>query len=401
MIKAGGLDRPWARVPEWVGAALRPELAGSTDEIIAAVRAEVSDYARPLTGRFGMRITEGVSVALSQFLDLLGSDEPLADVRVYRALGQLEHREGRTLSALQAAYQVGSRTLWRRLGESATGRQLPPEVIFSLAEALFTYIEVLSGVSVAGWAAEEASRAGSLQTRRHALIELLARPERPAATKVEQVAAAAGWKLPARLVALAVEDAVSVATRLPAAIGADLDPVGVALIVVPERQDWLDRIRAGLRDRPAVLGPVVEPADAHRSIARARAAWPLHVAGLLSPGSGDTLARADEHLLALLLAASPEVTDDIRARALGPLRLLPEAAAARAEETLRAWLDAHGDITVTAATLHVHPQTVRYRLAGLRETVGDALDDPAARLELAIALRTAPVPTAEQAPGSP
>jgi DNA-binding PucR family transcriptional regulator len=30
---------------------------------------------------------------------------------------------------------------------------------------------------------------------------------------------------------------------------------------------------------------------------------------------------------------------------------------------------------------------VRYRLAGLREIFGTALDDPAARLELAVALR--------------
>jgi DNA-binding PucR family transcriptional regulator len=38
----------------------------------------------------------------------------------------------------------------------------------------------------------------------------------------------------------------------------------------------------------------------------------------------------------------------------------------------------------------VHPQTVRYRLAALRETFGGALDDPTARLELAVALRTGP-----------
>ena len=73
--------------------------------------------------------------------------------------------------------------------------------------------------------------------------------------------------------------------------------------------------------------------------------------------------------------------------------------AARGEQTLRAWLDAHGDVTATAATLHVHPQTVRYRLAGLRETFGDALDDSAARLELAIALRmTHPAPPDPAAP---
>jgi hypothetical protein len=400
------VDRPWSRVPSWVGAALRPELAGATDEIIAAVRAEVPDYARPLTGRFGMRITEGVSVALGQFIDLLGRDEPLGDARVYRALGQLEHREGRTLAALQSAYQVGTRTMWRRLGGSTTARQLPPEVIFSLAEALFSYVEQISAASVAGWAHEESSRASSMQARRHALVELLARQPPAAPAEVERVAAAAGWVLPGRLAALVVEDAVTVAGRLPGVIGADLDPVGVAIVSVaatrngppagpsgargeptPDGTGWLDRLRAGLGGRRAVLGPVVEPAQAHRSVARAQAAWPLHVAGLLHPGSEETLARADEHLLALLLAAEPQLAADLYERAVAPLRTLPAGAAARGEETLRAWLDAHGDITATAAALHVHPQTVRYRLAGLRDAFGGALDDPAARLELAVALR--------------
>ncbi|GAA3048868.1 helix-turn-helix domain-containing protein [Pseudonocardia yunnanensis] len=399
------MDRPWSRVPGWVGAALRPELAGATDEVIAAVRAEVPDYARPLTGRFGMRITEGVSVALGQFIDLLGRDEPLGDAVVYRALGQLEHREGRTLAALQSAYQVGTRTMWRRLGGSTTARQLPPEVIFSLAEALFSYVEQISAASVAGWAYEESSRASSMQARRHALVELLARQPPAAPAEVERVAAAAGWVLPGRLAALVVEDAVAVAGRLPGAIGADLDPVGVAIVSVgatrngpagptgtrgeptPDGTGWLDRLRAGLGARRAVLGPVVEPAQAHRSIARAQAAWPLHVAGLLHPGSDETLARADEHLLALLLAAEPQLAADLYERAVAPLRTLPAGAAARGEETLRAWLDAHGDITATAAALHVHPQTVRYRLAGLRDAFGGALDDPAARLELAVALR--------------
>ena len=237
------------------GAALRTELAEATDEIIGAVRAEVPDYARPLTGRFGMRITEGVSVALGQFVDLIGRDEGPEDMRVYRALGQLEHREGRTLAALQSAYQVGTRTMWRRLGEGPTAQKLPAEVIFSLAEALFTYVEQISAASVAGWADEEANRAGSLQARRHALVELLARRPPAAAAEVERVAAAAGWTLPPRLAALVVPDAVAVAARLPGAIGAHLDPVGVALVPAPERSSWLDRLRAGLAGRTAVVGP--------------------------------------------------------------------------------------------------------------------------------------------------
>ncbi len=390
-------------MPGWVGEALRAELAEATDEVItaviAAVRAEVPEYARPLTGRFGLKITEGVSVALGQFVDLIGRDEGLEDVRVYRALGQLEHREGRTLAALQSAYQVGTRTMWRRLGVGPTARTLPPDVIFSLAEALFSYVEQISAASVAGWADEEANRAGSLQARRHALVELLARRPAAAGAEVDQVAGAAGWAVPPRLAAVAVADAVAVAARLPGAIGADLDPVGVMLVRAPDRSGWFDRLRAGLAGRRAVVGPAVEAGQAYRSVAQAQAAWPLHVAGLLAPGSPDPLARADEHLLALLLAAEPELTADLCERALAPLRALPAGAAARGEQTLRAWLDAHGEVTSAAVALHVHPQTVRYRLAGLREVFGDALDDPDGRLELALALRARLPPPAE--PGRP
>jgi hypothetical protein len=380
------VDRPWIRVPDWVGAALRPELAGATEEIIAAVRAGVPEYARPLEGRFGRRITEGVSVALGQFVDLLGADAAPGDLRVYRALGQLEHREGRTLAALQSAYQVGTRTTWRRIGSGPTARRLPPDVIFALAEALFTYIELLSAASVAGWADEDARNAGSVQTRRHALVELLARRPPAAAPEVERVAAAAGWRLPDRLAALVVEDAVAVAARLPGAVGAELDPVGVALVPAPDRPGWVDRVRAAVRERPAVLGPAVGWAQAHRSVARAQAAWPLHRAGLLGRDATG-LVRAEEHLLALLLAAEPELASDLCERAVAPLRTLPAGAGLRGVQTLRAWLDAHGDVSAAAEALHVHPQTVRYRIARLREAFGGALDDPGARLELAIALR--------------
>ena len=44
--------------------------------------------------------------------------------------------------------------------------------------------------------------------------------------------------------------------------------------------------------------------------------------------------------------------------------------------------------TSIAAALHVHPQTVRYRMGRLREIYGDRLDDPDARFELELALRS-------------
>ncbi|GAA1861547.1 PucR family transcriptional regulator [Pseudonocardia ailaonensis] len=378
------MERPWSRVPAEAGRALRPYLVGATDEIITAVRAQVPDYQRPLQGNFGTRITRGVTYALNQFVGLLGSDTDLPDTRIYAELGRVEHQEGRTLAALQSAYQIGTRTAWRAIGESPVAESLPAGVIFELAEALFSYVEQLSAASVAGWAEEEAVRAGSLRARRHALVDALAAQSDPA--EIEKLATAAGWIVPARLAALVVEDAVEVASRIPGSVAADGPPAGIAF--VPAVRDDVEAVvRAAVRDRPAVLGPVVGVGEAQRTAARARAAWSAHAAGHISQ-EGDPLLLADARLVELLLAATPDLASDLRERVVGPLREMPSGAAARAIETLRAWLDEHGDVTATAAALHVHPQTVRYRLAGLREVYGDALDHPTGRLELLLGLRT-------------
>ena len=364
------MDRPWGRVPSWVGEALRAELADATDEIIGAVRAEVPEYARPLTGRFGMRITEGVSVALGQFVELIGRDEGLEDVRVYRALGQLEHREGRTLAALQLAYQVGTRTMWRRLGRgpdgqhAARGGDLQPgrgPVHLRRAD--------LRGVG--GGLGRRGGQPGRLDAGPPARAGRAAGPATGGAGRPRW----SGW--PPRPAGRCRPGWPRWWWRTrwrwrrgcPERSGPTWTRSGVVLLPAPDRSSWLDRVRAGLGGRRAVVGPAVDAAQAHRSVARAQAAWPLHVAGLLRAGSADSLARADEHLLALLLAAEPELAADLRERATAPLRALPAGAAARGEQTLRAWLDAHGDVAVAAAALHVHPQTVRYRLAGLREAV--------------------------------
>ena len=48
--------------------------------------------------------------------------------------------------------------------------------------------------------------------------------------------------------------------------------------------------------------------------------------------------------------------------------------------TLAAWLDHPGDPRAAAARLHVHPNTLRYRMAHLPDVVDLDLDDPATRL---------------------
>ncbi len=55
--------------------------------------------------------------------------------------------------------------------------------------------------------------------------------------------------------------------------------------------------------------------------------------------------------------------------------------------TLAAWLAHQRHTPGVAAELHVHPQTVRYRIGKLRELLGEDLEGAEGRFELELALR--------------
>jgi DNA-binding PucR family transcriptional regulator len=56
-------------------------------------------------------------------------------------------------------------------------------------------------------------------------------------------------------------------------------------------------------------------------------------------------------------------------------------------ETLRAYLDSFGDIAAAAQRLHVHPNTVRYRVRRIEQVLATSLADPDVRLLLSLSLR--------------
>jgi DNA-binding PucR family transcriptional regulator len=56
-------------------------------------------------------------------------------------------------------------------------------------------------------------------------------------------------------------------------------------------------------------------------------------------------------------------------------------------ETLRAYLDSFGDVAATAQQLHVHPNTVRYRIRGIEKLLATSLANPDVRLLLSLGLR--------------
>src|SRR3954451_22680005 len=215
-------------IPPEGAAVLRPFLPELAAETIRAIGREVPDYSRPLEGRLGITLRYGTERALRRFVDSI--EHPAAvserDRRIYLELGRLEMREGRTLNALLSAYRVGAQIAWRRFVEAGERAALEPATLYRLGEAIFAYIDEISGESIEGYAAAQSAAAGERQRRRAQLVMLLA-ADPPAAPEAMQAAAVrAAWAPPARLAALVVEgiDSERLAGRLgPGTLAAPLD----------------------------------------------------------------------------------------------------------------------------------------------------------------------------------
>jgi hypothetical protein len=371
---------------------LRPELPGLADEIVDELSHGVPDYARPLEGPFGQALRYGVEEALGRFTTIVETPgaNPDQGREVYVNLGRGEMRAGRSLDALLAAYRLGARVAWRRLAAAGERAGLPPRTLYALAEAIFAYIDELSADSIEGYAREQAAAAGALQQRRQRLAAMLVQDPPAAPATVEATAADAGWRLPRSVSVLVVEaddgsseQADRLALRLgPDALVAHLPPLNVALVPAPARRGELD---AAVRDRTAALGPAVEWQEAGVSFARAREVLRLAQDGGIE--GGESLLVAESHRVALLLGADRRLARDVAESALAPLETETDLSRERLGATLDAWLRHRGRTEAVAKALHVHPQTVRYRLARLRELFGTRLDDPDGRFELELALR--------------
>jgi hypothetical protein len=413
-------SRSFAALPPETAAALRPAVAGLAEETIAAIAHEVPDYARAMEGAFGGAVRRGVEVAFERFLALI--EDPRADVgsarQTYIDLGRGEFHAGRSLDALLAAYRVGARMAWRRFVEAGREAGLSPEVLYDLGEAIFAYIDEISAESADGYAQEQSATAGETQRRRRRLVRLLAQDPPAGEEALRTAARAAAWVLPRRVAALVTgapgpagdslpaepaggvrgvaipgeEEADADAARLARALGGGAvggAAAGLACVFVPdpEAPGRRRQLEAAVRDAPAALGPPVPWPAAGESLRRAVAAQRVRGGGRL-PATG--LLVASDHLATLLLASDPGLGAELARTRLAPLAALPDAQRERLTATLRAWLDRPGQVQAVAAALGVHPQTVRYRLAKLRELLGEErLEDPDARFELALALRVA------------
>ncbi|GIF14358.1 helix-turn-helix domain-containing protein [Actinoplanes teichomyceticus] len=379
------------RLPAEVVDPLRRGLPEVAVQTIAAITMEVPAYAEPFAGELGHKIERAVQAALGTFLNLVsrpGTDPgtPLAAaLEAAYALGRGEARSGRSLDALLAAYRVGARVAWRELAAISVGTGQPAGTIADFAELVFAYIDELSAASVAGHA-DELATSGRIRLRHlQQLAQALVAGE--PAHVLQAAAERADWTPPQTLTAVLLPERAARGLidlldprTLPLA-GALPDLPGMAVLLVPDPQGasraHLTRLLTG---HNAVIGPARPWLLAQGSVDRAIRVHRLHTP------AGGAVVDTEDHLTELVVSADPEALADLRERALAPLAGERGTAAAKLVETLRSWLVHQGRREDVAAELFVHPQTVRYRMARLRELYGEKLKDPGWVLALTIAL---------------
>jgi hypothetical protein len=379
-------------LPSETIAAVRGELTTLADGIIEAVRAASPIYGAVFGSPEGMALRLGVEQAIRAFLDAVERGE--RDVRggvggvspetdeLWRMLGEAEYQAGRSLEDLRAAFRSGIRAAWRGAAEVAMRAGVSAPATISLAEAIFVYGDDLATDVVEGYLRIQSDDAGERERRRRRLADALLDPAHDPET-VAHAAELAQWPLPRELavVAVAGDDAAAPARRLDADVLTGSDGDGPWLVIpdpdAPGRRASVDRALAA---EPAAIGPTVAVSDAPRSLRWARLALAV-VAGRDGP------VRAVDHLADLILLQDRELAGLLVRTRLAPLADLPAGERDRLTETLAAWLAHQRHTPAIARELHVHPQTVRYRIAKVRELLGEAMDTGEGRFELELALR--------------
>lgn len=376
------LEPRLASLPADVGERVRAVRGELRDRVLRTIRAAMGAQGRPLGGGQGRGLTLGVRTAVDAFVGAVA--EPGGDLaptrEVFLRLGRTEYREGHTVDALRSILMLGGRDIWAYLVEE----DLPPDVLYVLASALFGFTDMLAGAAAEGYLDEQRRHARDWDTTRRRLITLLVQPDPPGAAAIRAAAQAARWSLPEAVAVVSVEgtDGEHMARLAGSgAVATVIDDATRMVVPEPDTPGRLAHVSSVLAGRRAAIGPAVDLASARLSFRLSRRALLLQQDGVLPDAAP---LRCDEHLVTLITAWEPGLGDRLAARHLAPL-----GAAERdvLGPTLLAWLRAQGQVIPAAAALHAHPQTVRYRMRKIRRLFGAALDDPDARLALQLALR--------------
>lgn len=370
------------------------------EAVVDAVHEQVPAY-KALDGNRFPEVRAIAAWATDRLLEHWVTDGTIADadLRRFRGIAAARAADGRPLQAVLRAYRVAAAVLADEV--AARAPLLSTKDAFALAQLLLTAMDTISEEMTTAYAATSERLTGDRDRSLQLLLDDLIAGRHASLGALSARASRLGIQLPERYCLLVAEPvdsgaldcgssdiSLTTSTGLLAALGDGGGARGTSLATTHGSRAVLLLPAASADAVPEVLhrhtwrGCVIAGESLDRvAVAHRLAAGALDTAPPHAHRTDRVLTDADAHVLALL-AGHPVVSPDQIGRiVLGPL---VDRAQRHLLEALTAYIDT-GSANAAARELHLHPQSVRYRLRRVRELTSRDPQEPWQRLTLDIA----------------
>jgi sugar diacid utilization regulator len=367
-------------------------------------------------------------------------------MRVLAVAGEAPDPFGEAIRADSLASLLGEREIARVIGEMREGRSAVLGTRDALRTSARVVAPIIAGTEILGslWVTcarraleatqpliDQASRVVALELmNERALVEVgrrlgrelldelfLGRPTSALRRRAQEMSV--DLERPYRLAVLAANDPREDGATTGVAVEATLSHVrkepwcvfaaehgenGVALLdpAFPDAAACLDRLLAGLmprlRARAVVSPPCTTPEHYRARFDACSRALELFGDRFASP----VMDLAGARLLTLLLSKGRQHdVEQFVEESLGSVLVYDAAHRAALAPTLEAYFDVNASPTRAAVLLHVHVNTVYYRLERIRELLGEDFDTPQRALDIRVALAARHLLDLEESPNAP
>jgi len=326
------------------------------------------------------------------FAHLAGRDEPGPEAAWRTGLRRAE--QGMALPTVLRAYRIGGRFMWQTLREAWGTRPEGDGPLLDASAQIWTLIDVLSeGVA-------DSFRETAAETARHDTQVRIALLDRVLSGTV--VDGPVLWEIADQLRMPRQGRFVTVCAERPQPGEEALPRIEQTLRIRDVPSVW--RLGGSYQVGIVALRARVTAAELALEIGRtAQARVGLSdefsrldeaptalrqatVACAAGTASSSEIVPYDAGSVAVLLAADARAAGELAAAVLGPVLGQPSDDRAALLDTLRGWYAHGGSPSAVAAQLHIHRNTVRYRLRRIEELTGVGLADPVGAATVWVAL---------------
>jgi hypothetical protein len=319
---------------------------------------------------------------------------PMPGLEPPRATGRRRAEQGAPLPAILHAYRVAGKFIWAAVLAEASADKVAAAALLDAASELWLIIDELSGEVTDAYRDTVTERARRSEQTRNAMLDVLLRGDLGDGSRLWECATSLRLPHQGTFVVVAARAPGPAAESIPHAEDAlrmrgvrsawrvELDAhVGVVALTPRTGIEQLCTLLADLTSGPIGISEQYTSLDqTPAALRQARLAYTA-----ASPTGTDPV-RYERVPVAVLLASAPDAAAGVAQAVLGPVLALPAPECDLLLATLRAWFADEGATSEAAAKLHLHRNTVRYRLRRLEELTGRSLSRPTGVAELHLAL---------------